>query len=58
MTEQYGVYYEFDRVAEADDEDQKLFFARYNADGTPRGRPVPIRLIKENGEWRVNVASY
>lgn len=58
MTEQHGVYYEFDRVAEASDQGQKLFFARYNADGTPRGRPVPIHLINEDGEWRVNVASY
>ena len=58
MVEGYGVTYELERVAEEGDTAQKLFFFRYNRDGSQRGRPVPIHLILEDGEWRVNVASY
>lgn len=58
MVEGHGVTYELERVAEAADTEKKLFFYRLNSDGSQRGRPVPIHLVLEDGEWRVNVASY
>jgi hypothetical protein len=58
MVERHGVYYEFDRVANASATEQKLFYKRFNADGSQRGRPVPIQLFLEDGEWRVKVVSY
>ncbi len=56
--EKYGVYYKFDRVAKEEPEYCKLFFKRFNRDGSQRGMPVPIHLIKENGEWKVETGSY
>ena len=58
MVDAYGVSYEFERVAVETEAEQKLFFKRFNADGSPRGKPVPIQLFQENGEWRVKVVSY
>lgn len=58
MTGEHGVTYEFERVDQQDEERCKLFFKRLNADGSQRGQPVPIHLIREAGEWRVNIASY
>ena len=56
--EKYGVYYTFLRVAEESERRVKLFFTRHNKDGSQRGMPVPITLVLENGEWRVDQASY
>ena len=56
--EQYGVYYKFLRVDKEKDDYYKFFFTRYNDDGTERGMPVPIHMRKENGKWKVDVASY
>ena len=58
MVDRHGVTYEFERVASASETEQKLFFKRFNADGSQRGRPVPIQLFVEDGEWRVKVVSY
>ncbi len=58
MADEHGVSYEFERVASESETEQKLFFKRYNPDGSQRGKPVPIQLFLENGEWRVKVASY
>jgi catechol 2,3-dioxygenase-like lactoylglutathione lyase family enzyme len=55
---EHNVYYEFERVANSTETEQKLFFKRFNSDGSQRGRPVPIQLFLENGEWRVKIASY
>jgi ADP-ribose pyrophosphatase len=56
--EEHGVTYAFARVDQLDEERAKLFFHRFNADGTPRGRPVPLHLRREAGAWRVETASY
>jgi len=56
--EEYGVYYTFDRVAEQKEGYCKLFFKRHNRDGSQRGMPVPIHMRLENGEWKVENASY
>lgn len=53
-----GVSYQFEREHQATDTRAKLFFKRFNKDGTQRGKPVPLTLIKENNEWRVHIASY
>ena len=58
MVDRHGVTYEFERVDNATESEQKLFFKRFNADGSQRGRPVPIQLFVEAGEWRVKVVSY
>ena len=46
----YGVHYEFYRIDlnQSTETRVKMFFKRLNPDGTPRGNPVPIRLVKEN----------
>ncbi|MCF2136613.1 MAG: hypothetical protein K9W43_05155 [Candidatus Thorarchaeota archaeon] len=56
--EQYGVYYKFDHVDREKPDYCKLFFKRFNRDGSQRGQPVPIHLIKEDGEWKVETGSY
>ena len=56
--EQYGVHYKFNRVEEKKEDYCKLSFTRYNADGSVRGMPVPIDLVRENGAWKVKQASY
>jgi len=56
--EKYGVYYTFLKVGEKSERRVKLFFTRHNKDGSQRGMPVPITLVLENGEWRVDQASY
>ena len=57
--EKYGVYYTFYREASVDDPNRrKFFFKRKNPDGTDRGMPVPIVLVKENDQWKVESASY
>ena len=53
-----GVHYEFDHVDTEEENYVKLFFKRIDKDGKQMGLPVPIHLIKENGEWRVEMASY
>ncbi len=58
MVDEHGVSYEFERVAVETETEQKLFFKRFNPDGSQRGQPVPIQLLQEEGEWRVKVASY
>lgn len=55
---EYGVTYRFLRVDRADEHRQKLFFERLNADGTPRGMPVPIHLVRGEEGWRVEMATY
>ncbi|RLE65188.1 MAG: hypothetical protein DRJ38_04195 [Thermoprotei archaeon] len=57
---EYGVRYEFYKIDlnQSTETRVKIFFKRLNPDGTPRGSPVPIRLVKENGKWRVIQASY
>lgn len=58
MIEEKGIVrYEFDRVAEDTPQKQKLFFKRILADGSQLGSPVPIILLPENGEWRVDTAT-
>jgi hypothetical protein len=56
--EQYGVAYRFQRIDQEDAGYYKLFFERLNADGSPRGMPVPIHLVWEEDGWRVQTASY
>ncbi len=56
--EKYGVYYKFLRVDREEPDYCKLFFTRYNRDGSQRGSPVPIHLRKEGGKWKVEQASY
>jgi len=56
--EQYGVHYKFNRVEEKKEDYCKLFFTRYNADGSVRGMPVPIHLRKVDGKWKVEQASH
>lgn len=56
-----GCYYEFGREDRVTDKRAKIFFKRFNADGSPRGRPVPLTLKRDKDqgeEWRVHVASY
>jgi hypothetical protein len=58
--ERYGVHYEFDHLRgnlPNNDEEANFFFQRYHQDGTKRGNPVPISLVREEGEWRVYSAS-
>ena len=56
--EQYGVHYKFNRVDQLSEDYCKLLFTKYNADGSVRGMPVPIHLIKEDDKWKVEQASY
>jgi len=56
--EQYGVHYKFNRVDQQKEDYCKLLFTRYNADGSVRGMPVPIHVVRENGAWKVKQASY
>lgn len=59
MVDYYGVTYVFQReVPTGDPKRKKFFFRRLNPDGSPRGMPVPIRLVLEKKEWRVEQASY
>ncbi|MDO8056811.1 MAG: hypothetical protein Q6361_08115 [Candidatus Hermodarchaeota archaeon] len=53
-----GVRYDFDREDKVTDTRAKLFYKRFNEDGSHRGKPVPLTLIKEEGEWRIHIASY
>ena len=53
-----GVHYTFDREDKVTETRAKLFYKRFNKDGSQRGKPVPLTLIKEEGEWRVHIASY
>ena len=53
-----GVSYKFDREDKVTDTRAKLFFKRFNKDGSQRGKPVPLTLKKENNEWRIHIASY
>ena len=54
----YGVYYRFRQVGIEEPGYQKLFFDRLNADGSRRGRPVPIHMILEDEVWRVKMVTY
>jgi len=54
----YGVRYRFRQVGIEEPDYQKIFFDRLNADGSRRGRPVPIHMILENDVWRVKIGSY
>jgi len=53
-----GVTYRFRRVDREEPEYRKLFFDRLNADGSPRGRPVPIHLALEKDGRRVKMVTY
>ncbi|MFX0168962.1 MAG: hypothetical protein ACFE89_06315 [Candidatus Hodarchaeota archaeon] len=53
-----GVRYKFEREDKVTDTRAKLFFKRFNKDGSLRGKSVPLTLIKENDEWRIHIASY
>ncbi len=55
---EYGVTYRFRRVDREEPEYRKLFFDRLNADGSPRGRPVPIHLALEKDGRRVKMVTY
>lgn len=54
----YGVYYCFRQVGIEEPDYEKLFFDRLNADGSRRGRPVPIHMVLEGDTWGVKTASY
>jgi|Deesub1362A_J573_1020465.scaffolds.fasta_scaffold02086_4 hypothetical protein len=54
----YGVTYRFQRVEYEEPNRCKLFFLRLNPDGSQRGSPVPIHLVREEEGWRVEIASY
>ncbi len=54
----YGVHYRFRQVSIEDPDYQKIFFDRLNADGSRRGRPVPIHMVLEGDTWGVKTASY
>jgi hypothetical protein len=56
--EQYGVHYKFSRVNEKKEDHCKLFFTRYNADGSVRGMPVLIHMRMVDDKWKVEQASY
>jgi len=56
--EQYGLHYKFNRVDQEKEGYCKLFFTRYNADGSERGMPVPIHMRKVDDKWKVEQASY
>ena len=56
-----GCYYEYLKDDRVSDDRAKIFFKRFNADGSQRGRPVPLTLKRDKDqgdEWRVHVASY
>lgn len=55
---EYGVTYRFQRVDYEEPDRCKLFFRRLNPDGSQRGSPVPVHLIREEDGWRVEMASY
>ena len=56
--EQYGVHYKFNRVDWQKQDYCKLFFTKYNANGSERGMPVPIHMRKVDNKWKVEQASY
>lgn len=58
MLAAHNHHYEFERVDRASEAEVKLFFRRVKADGEQQGRPVPIQLFQEEGEWRVKVVTY
>ena len=49
---------EFERVDRASETEVKLFYRRIKPDGSQQGRPVPIQLFQEEGEWRIKVVTY
>ncbi len=53
-----GIKYVFDHVDTEEENYVKLFFKRIDKNGNQQGMPVPIHLVKEDGEWRVRMASY
>lgn len=55
---EFGVHYRFNRVEREEENRAKLFFDRLHADDSPRGRPVPIHLHREEDGWRVYVVTY
>ena len=55
---EFGVTYHFEREDQMQADYCKLFFQRRHPDGSPRGRPVPIHLVREDGAWRVQTPSY
>ena len=55
--EVYGVTWEFHGVRAETDDKVILRFKRPNADGTQRGSPVPIHLVRDEGERRIGTAS-
>ena len=57
-SQKYGVRWVFQREVYQDDKRAKLYFIRLNPDGSQRGMPVPIHLIRDvDREWRVETAS-
>jgi len=59
--ESYGVRWQIHLGERRGDEAEgriKLFFKRLNPDGSGRGMPVPITLVRDvDGEWRVESAT-
>jgi len=55
---EFGVTYHFDREDFQGEKRAKLFFKRIQADGSQRGRPVPIHLVLEEDGWRVRMVTY
>ncbi len=53
-----GIHYVFDHIDKEEEDYMKIFFKRLDKDGNQMGLPVPIHLVKEDGEWRVKMASY
>jgi hypothetical protein len=53
-----GVTYKYERDDKVSEKRAKLFFKRFNKDGSQRGKSVPLTLIMEEGEWRIHIASY
>ena len=58
IVEKKGARYVFERVDRVEEGYVKLFFRRVRNDGSQLGMPVPIHLRLEEGEWKVEQASY
>ena len=56
--ERYGCYWKFHDLSRQEGDHVRLRYQRKNGDGTDRGKPNPIMLTKEAGEWRVYRVSY
>jgi len=53
-----GVTYRLQRIGYIQGRRAKLFFQRVTEDGRKLGLPVPIYLVKEGDEWKVDQPTY